>query len=288
MKKIYLLASMCFFFSHAFSQITLQSSFPQNLIYHAKYKNCGDKLIYADYLNNVITLYNLDQSVYKTINVPSIPTNTNGYGLEYLSESLFDTDSSTFEYLMIGSEAVNNQYLPHTYIIDEQGNILFVRDTLSPAFVYSGIVSVTGHDLPIFSTDSGTYMRLTSVGSVPNIHHTEFYKLPGKLYEGCCCEDGFQLTGEEDANKPAGNFSVNSFPNPSQSSTKVFYNLPDGITHGALIFYDMHGNQVKRFQVSNLFRYILVSTDNLPSATYVYRIETSQGISEGKQQIVIR
>jgi hypothetical protein len=68
----------------------------------------------------------------------------------------------------------------------------------------------------------------------------------------------------------------------------VQYTLPQGITTAELVFYSIQGVEVKRFQVTNAFNDVLISTADLEAGTYYYQIQAANGYSAGKKMIVIR
>ena len=50
----------------------------------------------------------------------------------------------------------------------------------------------------------------------------------------------------------------------------------------------MTGREVKRYKVSNAFKDILISTDELAAGTYYYQLQTTSGFKAGKKMIVIK
>jgi len=279
MKKLILFLSLIASFIAAQSQITLLSTNPLSYVY---LRNGITKFVEVDNQNNIITLFNLNNTVYKTINFP-IVTVTGASSVGFVTETLFDTDTSNVEYSLTTYYSNGNI---GTRIYREDGALLFANDSASFIGAFgvepAGMVTTS-----IINTDSGTFMFMSYFP-----HESYTYSLPGKLACSCCNQNSF-FNGN---NPQSGidNISVNTFsglessPNPSNNSTKVFYNLPNGVTHGTLVFFNLHGDEVKMFEVTNIFSYMLISTANLPAGIYVFRIETSQGISEGKQQVVVR
>ena len=81
---------------------------------------------------------------------------------------------------------------------------------------------------------------------------------------------------------------INVYPNPAVNSTRVNYELPKGANEGEIIFYNLQGNEVKRFKVDRTFESLLISTSDLAAGTYYYRLQTAAQSSEGKKMIVIK
>ena len=80
----------------------------------------------------------------------------------------------------------------------------------------------------------------------------------------------------------------NAYPNPSSGSTQIDYTLPQGVTEGEIVFYDLFGNEVKRFKVDDTFNTLLVSTTDIAAGTYYYQLQTTAESSEGKKMVVIK
>ena len=231
----------------------------------------GFKYSLLDIINSQIIIYNLNHTIFKTIN---IPTQTEFFGLFYVSETLFDTDSNTIEYI------IQNQSTSPTIIkIYSEDSLLF---------------SLTGHLEngyrgtcygPIFNTDSGTKMILDLAST-----QIQVYSLPGKLICGpdSCCRNG-AITGQKGFIHKSNNFNLsNTYPNPSNNFTKIDYQLPKGVNKGEIIFYDINGKEIKRYSVDNTFNTLLINNSDLPAGTYMYHLVTKNGGTMGKKMIIIK
>jgi hypothetical protein len=263
------------------AQITLQWSVPYGFLITVPLEYAGTKLVYVNTTANQMVLYNLNGTVYKTIDVPAqqFPS---PYPL-YLTETLFDTDSSTLEYALQVSDISSKTLRVRIY--REDGTLLFSKD--SAGFVSVMGTSINGGDSrSIFNSDSGTYMHLGVMG-FPLPANTFVYKLPGSLYCAPCGYGGAGLAdGNNDNYFGKESFNLNSFPNPAKHTTVVYYDFPEGIHEGTLNFYSLNGVLVKSFRVTDLFRYITVSTDDLQAGSYVYKIVANGNASEGRQMVI--
>jgi hypothetical protein len=281
MKKIFaLILFACTIASiPAYSQINLISSYNPEFIYYVHFYSSGFKLVSWNDTSQSIIVYNLDNSVYKTIPVV-LPSDYNGsnYSLFDISEGLFETDSLHMSYLLAYTTKSN---IVNTVIYNEAGDILFKRDSFVPVGTVYGISN--GSDFPIAETDSGAILRLTN-----SFQETKFeiYKLPGHLPINCNCNCGGSPSNVPAVNSPEG-YGMNAQPNPANNSTKVYYTFPKGIHSGILKFYSANGIFVKEFNVTDAFNYILVSTANLPSGSYFYKIVTNEGVSQGQAIVVV-
>ena len=80
----------------------------------------------------------------------------------------------------------------------------------------------------------------------------------------------------------------NPYPNPAVNTTKIDYTLQEGINEGEIVFYDLQGNEVKRFKVDKTFNTLLISTADIAAGTYYYQLQTAAQNSEGKKMVVIK
>jgi hypothetical protein len=182
-----------------------------------------------------------------------------------MSEKLFNTDSSDIEYLIQGLSP--NHYVK---IYDETGlNIITIENANLGGYNFFGYN-------PIIDTDSGTKMILNS-----NLNGwSRVYSLPGKLHQ-----DYTSIVNEI---RNDGLVLSNPYPNPSLEFTRIDYKLPIGINQAEIVFFNIHGQEIKRFIVERNFDFIEISTTDLPSGTYYFCLNTSQGISESKKMIKIK
>ncbi|PCJ25682.1 MAG: hypothetical protein COA97_07325 [Flavobacteriales bacterium] len=218
-----------------------------------------------------ISLYNLNHSLYKNITIPVVG---NDYHIAYISNSLFDCDSSTTEYLLTKAGATAPYY---TRVYDENGSVLLNENN---AIVTSckwncPNTMTTIVDQPfIYNTPSGTKMLLTYTNGFAKV-----FSLCGTL----------AVTSVRDLNNMNQNglHLFNAYPNPSSNKTRIDYNLPNGVSQGKLLIFDAMGKLVKTYKVSEQFKYITVSTKELPAGTYYYSLQTASNITEGKKMIII-
>ncbi len=263
------------------TQVSQNDSFRVAIIY--PFQHAGIKLVYQDLDSDPVRIYNLNNTLYKTITPPII-----GH-VFYLSEDLFDNDPTTLEYAI---EIVDNNNMHSTRIYRENGTLLFSGDTLVFDYINHYTVSYGTNISPIFNTDSGTFMSLnkytTGNWSVSPPYQV-LYKLPGTLFCAACDGSNFpatHITGIRDPGN-GNNMELRAFPNPSNNKTKIYYSLPEGVLEGDLILFDLLSQEKKRIRVNRYSPFIEVSTSDIAAGNYFYRIETSKGISQGKQQVVV-
>lgn len=216
---------------------------------------------------NNIYLYNLNHSLYTQIVVPPQPYI---FGVQYVTDDLFDTDSTNLEYMI---NAAGTGFGKFVKIYKANGTLLFVRDS---AALYAE---------PIVVTDSGTKLRLQIMNS-PS--YFQLYSLPGTLPCPMIC-GGSTVPGEIPTmiQENYKDFS-NPYPNPSNQQTHIPYQLPVGETTGEIIFYDLTGSEVKRYKVDKTFSELILTASDLAAGSYYYQLQTPYSKSEGKKLVVIK
>ncbi|HXP49296.1 MAG TPA: hypothetical protein VN922_05040 [Bacteroidia bacterium] len=180
-----------------------------------------------------ITLYNLNHTLYKTINIPK-QKSLGAFQVYYISDSLFNTNPSDIEYL-VSYEDTN--YIRNIKVYNDAGNILLAKDSVN--INYPNELPYTER---IFYTPNGYKMILPIDvnSSNPNADTMSYvYSLPGAL--PCNeCSNGVLISGMQPMGGNGNNgYLSNPYPNPSSHSTTIKYQLPDGENNGQLIFYDL-------------------------------------------------
>lgn len=261
---------------NSFAQITLEHSYPMDGAYLrlVKLSSSGYKYVAND--TNSIYLYNLNHTVFRTISIPHSPgelTYGHFYPM-YISEELFNTNPADIEYLL----CINPGAYTKCRIYNEAGNLLFSQDSI---YINANDIFGVGNEYFVSYTPSGYKMILIKM-NVGN----QVYSLPGFLpCQDCTNSVVTSLVTENNGNK-SGNIS--NYPNPNKGETTIEYTLPQGTTTADLVIYNLTGQELKRYKVTNAFHDILISTNELDAGTYYYQIQTTTGFSAGKKMIVIK
>lgn len=186
-----------------------------------------------------ITLYNLDLTVYRVLLFPPLPAGMTWTEVSYITQALFDTDSSNVEFALRATTTMPPVSIA-TFIVREDGTVLLSQDPghLTPD---AGIgVNETG---PIFSQGGQTYMLIHQpLGNGP----VNVYALPGTLP----CKDcygspipyGLALGGGSIADPVSG---MSLQPNPAQDQLQVSFD-PLGTLPDAVTIIDATGREVLR------------------------------------------
>ena len=239
---------------------------PGGQLFMVNFEVEGLKYVNFQYPNNskIIQIYNLDHSLYKTINIP-FPSYYIYPSILYISEHLFNTDD-LMEY-MITYQDVNYQI--QTRIFNELGDTLFAIDSAGPVVSQN----VPQMMYPIYNTPNGTIMIMSMQNG-----HANVYSLTGHLSASI-----------QPINNSSNNQMLeNIYPNPSTGNTTIEFNLPQGVNQGEVIIYTMQGQELKSYKVDNTFHTLLLNNSEFHAGTYFYQLQTASGASGAKKMIVIK
>lgn len=225
------------------------------------------KYFVMDDVNNQCRIYNLDHSVYKTINL-SIPNNMYLYDIKYVSQDLFDDDSKIellyvyYEY--IATSSTEGYYKYYTKVINEDGTTLINQSNA----IYSDIKEVNDNEyrLFIYSYDYSSW---------PYNTNTYIYSF-----------DGYpNVLKSEDIS--ARSISIgDAYPNPAQDFVKLPYSLESSVASAQLVIHHITGEQIKSFEIDQQFSFLKVTTNNFHSGQYVYYIESNGQRTEGGKFLI--
>ena len=275
MKKIIFIALFAFAIN-AKAQLTLEHTYNSagslqlttnnQQLYVVKLEVDGEKYVFVDRANKLIKFYNLNHTPWKTISFAAttdLNANGNYQSIIYISQHLFNTDDA-IEFLYSDQ---NGPYAIVTQIVNEDGTIMFTATNQGP-IVYPNAPQI---QVPIYNTNTGTKLILSGEDSSAYV-----YGLAGTLTAGIIANPNNTQNG------------LMAYPNPTSSSTRIAYTLPNGVNTGEIVFYDTQGKEVKRFNVDNSFNTLLISTEDLQSGLYYYNLQTTQGTSEAKKLVTIK
>lgn len=267
-----LFAAATFFTAKA--QIITEAVYPgaanPNNFFQIQLTNGGDK--YAEYSSSQsqVIVYNLSHTVYRTMNL-ALPAGASNIIVCYVSDALFDQNASDIEYLVQYTTSppfgVN-----HVAVYRENGTLLYQRDTASLSI---GIFALER----IFRTSAGTKMIISSATAGAE---AIVVGLPGNL-PCTICDNGPSMMQSYENTSSTGA----PYPNPAADFTTIPYALPEGERTGWLVLFDLAGQEVKRFQITNTFTSVTLSTAEIASGTYSYRIEAGQTVLPGEKLIII-
>ena len=257
------------------AQLTLQHSY--NFAYGLSVVNLllsGKKYCQYDYTLQQMKLYNLNHTLWRSINVPAIPGLSAPTSPQYVSENFFKIDNLVdflVPYYDTGSTAGT---IFHWVIFDETGAIINRFDST---------VQFTIHNVGVDS-----FVAFIDFKSSP-IWVTSVYTLPGTIPCDICGGGGAGLGLGKAGGSDFGAAGVLSepIPNPSSEQTKIEYKIPHSMT-GIIKVFDAVGKELKSYKVDGTFDYITLDNSELASGIYYYSLTTADGESSSKKMVVIR
>jgi len=223
----------------------------------------GRKYMIRDMAASQLRIYNMNHSIWKTINLPVVTNHSPGY-TSYLSENLFNLDNK-LEVAVYYRNTLPNVYIHKIVIVNEDGNILN-------------------------TVDSAEVLRVASVGNntfkaVVQKHgdRTAIFSLPGTI--PCdVCGNGL---GVGKIVPSGGGTLENAIPNPSNGQVKIGYSLPVGVRDGRIDIYNTNGQKVKSYTVDGIFQSLDIDNSELQAGTYYYTLQAEGLRTEAKKMVVI-
>jgi hypothetical protein len=268
----------CFSLAHksGFAQIILETSYPaaSSKFYMVNLETSGTKYVYKNDAqgNRFLKFYNLDHSLWKTINCNVFPTtqhcgNPNTqyfFDALYISENLFDCDNS-IEFMYVSLSDCKW----FTGVYKEDGSALLFADSCAPIIK----INVPQQHRPIYNTIDGTKMILSHKNGRANV-----YALPCSLSTDI---DDFLVKKQDHSNFKA-------YPNPSYYETTIEYMLPNGVDQAEFRIYDMNGAEISKHTVDNNFSNLLISNRDVTPGTYLYSLVVKGQVIETKKIILLK
>jgi hypothetical protein len=267
MKKLFIIFLVLLSFA-GYSQITLdfQSALQYDL-YPTKLTDTETKYYYWDQTslnqNQQFSLYNLDGTLFKTIDMPPKPNPIAfSYSAYYITRTLFDNDPSTIEYLMeyvFDSVPPAASQITEVKVIREDGTILLDEP-------YGDIVGV-------YSTEEGSKLMLSNYyygNGTPLPYLIKVFNLPGQIPTSVA-----NMNGIADP-------SLSLYPNPNNGSFSVRLKSDKGEA-STIDLYSPTGKFISTYKSSeNPAR---VTAQGLPSGLYFLNVRSGSKSSSTKMII---
>ena len=285
MKNFLLLIFVIALFNSAFAQVELEQTYFEDNDGSYRFLTMQDignneyKYILTQrgiYGDSLILLYNLNHSLFQKIIIPNISgyhnyivpvfgsiaytsNSDNTFGM-FLSRYLFDSDEDIEYAVKYSNDPFVNIGIFNIYNID--GSIVKTINN----FNYSkGIFFDENRNrkLIVINENSGgeEYFEVYSLGGT----------IPSKTITINSKEENLKL--------------YNAYPNPSDGTYTIKYELPKNIESAEIVFYSLTGVELKRYTVDNNFNTLIVDNAEFPKGTYIYKLITSDNISKSKKVI---
>lgn len=263
MKKLIASILFVYIFSMLNAQVTLEKKYDYSTSV-VEFETLGFKYYLMDVPTGQCRIYNLDNSLFKTINC-NVPAGFYLYDIKFLSENLFDSDAGIELLCTFYKYNETLQYYEYdSKIINEDGSqVVFIDGAL-----YNYINKTGENTYKLFS-----YCYNFSV--LPEKVWTNIYSLPGTQVVNAFMEN------------ENSEFSLKAFPNPTSGQLKVAYSFPPEIREGMLFLFDNNGKQVQRFNIDNHTDHLLLNVSDYKSGVYHYFVEYGNKRSPS-QKLVVR
>lgn len=260
------------------SQITF--SHKSKKCYLDKFHLSGYKYVQPDLANSKVYIYNLNNTLFKTLNIPA--TTYSKESVFSVSENLFDMDAGV-EYAVQTKTIVNTSsgttFYYAAYVFDETGTTLFYRD--------SGVF-VAHSSGNILENNGGFFYDGTSVKMKVNIYNTinnEYYNLPGSL--PCAgCSSGIVNSISNGGTEVIAD-DVSFFPNPASDQLKLKYQLPPGYKEAYVRIFDISGRLVEQFQITDAFDFIYLPV-NFNNGMYIYSLIVDDKVIKNEKIVLAK
>jgi hypothetical protein len=277
MKKLFLLVFVVSGI-RANAQLTLEHTYDSASVWNicqgnygqlmiVNFEVSGERYIKVNRCGDRIDIYDLNHAPLSSIPLAGIPHeapyNTLGDFL-YFSESLFDTDPG-MEFMYVSDSGG----FATTKIYNEDGSLLFTE--FGAPYV---VLNVHQVQYPIYNTANGTKLILSYSNGQAKV-----FSLPGTLTTDIGAVNNNLLS--------SARFISDPYPNPAASAARIDYTFPDGVNEGEIVFYNLAGQEIRRFHVDSTSDHLLVSTSDMAAGTYYYQLQTTTQDSGGKKIVVI-
>ena len=264
MKRIILTGWLMFLIVALYGQITLQHTYNYSATV-VKLETLGYKYYLMDVPTKQVRIYNMDHSLFKTINC-SVP---NGYFLsdiKYVSENLFNSDSQielAYTYYKYISTSTSYYYIYGAKVITENGTVL----------------------QPI---DGAQYLYVNKTGDAEYklfAYCFDYSVFPEKVWTNIYSITGFSVFSASISDKQQ-DVLLKAWPNPASEVIRLEYELPADVKSASLIVYDSSGRKIKDFVIDSHSDHIALNVNDLTAGTYLYNIEYDNLRSQSKKIIV--
>jgi hypothetical protein len=264
MKKFISTLILMFSIAAVYSQITLQKTYNYSTTV-IKLETLGYKYYLMDVPASQVRFYNMDHSLYKTVNC-AVP---NGYYLsdiKYVSQNLFNTDAQiefTYTYYKYVSTTTSYYYMYGSGVANENGTNLLTIDGAQYLFV-----NKTG------DTEYKLFAYCFDYSVFPETVWTNIYNLPGSLVSAA------NISGRQP------DVFLNAWPNPANDIIKLNYELPDQIKNASLYLSDSNGRPIGNYQIDNHSDHLALNINDLAPGVYLYYIEYNNRRTVSKKIVV--
>jgi len=227
-------------------------------------ESIGDVYYSMDVINKQCHIYRMDHTLYKSIPIPT----PEGYYLsdvQFVSEKLFNSDNLVelvYSYTKYNPTETSYFYTFETKLVNENGTVLLTV----PGAGLTNVIDLPGHGKKFL-----VYEYDYSV--IPYRTYTHVYSLP--------------KSATKSADHAISNIGLgNPFPNPANQQVHIPLDLPKEIHSGVLNLFDMNGQWMMSYPLTQTFETLILPTDQLIPGTYFYHVVSEQWQSAAKKIVI--
>ncbi|MCZ4408455.1 T9SS type A sorting domain-containing protein [Cryomorphaceae bacterium 1068] len=235
------------------------------------------KVFTSNYDEGSFTLYNLDNTIYREIDIPQVGISGTHF-VYFISRSLFDCDTTTVEYVLYNADmspmgGVDNRWVR---VYREDGTeLLYVADATIAGTPTSYSVVNTGW---IQNSEMGAVLKIGLVSDfnpLPETH--QYYQLCGSVPIMNRSAVMGELTGLWEAGSGSDDRFV-IYPNPTESDI-IQFELDEYSKgqDGVIRFFNMNGQLVKEEQIYFLDSLQSIDVSDLSFGTYLLNVQLVDG-----------
>jgi hypothetical protein len=263
MKKLLFTGIFFILFFALSAQVTLEKKYNYSASV-VKLETQGYKYYLMDVPNSQCRIYNLDHSVFRTINC-AVPNNFYLADIKHISENLFDNDDGIeliYTYYKYNTAKAYYEY--ESKIINEDGSEI-ISAIKGAQYVYVNKTDDDIYKLFAYCFDYSVF---------PEKVWTNIYNLPGAPIVSAYLQ------------KDDPNILLNAFPNPASETVKVAYSLPENVNTGKLHLFDNNGKSVSQFIIDNHTDFLSLDISQYNSGVYHYFIEYENTRTPSKKLVI--
>lgn len=235
------------------------------------------KIYAGDYNDPTFTLYNLDNSIYREIDVPQTDI-TGNYFVYYISRSLFDCDTTTIEYVVYHSEMSQMEGVDNRWVrvYREDGTeLLYANNALIYGTPTSHSIENTGW---IQNSDIGAILKIgitDNMNPTPSTHR--YYQLCGSVPVMNRSGELGDLTGLWEVGSGSDNGFV-IYPNPTNLGV-IQFDVEEDLNgmEGTVRLFTMSGQLIQETQLNSHVSFQSIDISELAVGTYLLNIQLENG-----------
>lgn len=243
-----------------FAQPSLETVYPVSTNI-CMLEKAGDKYYAMDIANKQCRIYNLDHSVYRTVNL-TVPEGYYLFDIQQISQHIFNQDDQiefAYIYSRFNQTETSWYYDYDTRVINENGTEILN-------------IPGAGHT-QVTLTQDGSRKFLVYIYDfyvIPATTHTQVYSLPGAPLKSETIQgSAYRLQ--------------NPYPNPASGMINIPVNLPQGVNKGYLQIYNISGQLIDLREIKKSDESILIPGGSLLPGSYIYNISGKGQKSESKK-----